>query len=466
MAACELLIEGSPGETRIALAADGRIVALWIDRVRDPSRVGSIFLGRVTRVEAGMDAAFVDCGLAQTGFLRGRDAGGEPITAAVHEGQTVVVQVTRDAEPGKGARLTLRPTLAGRLVVLVPGGAGVSVSHRIDDANERSRLTDSVAPLVGGNAGLVVRTAAAGVAARALYSEAERLQRLWQAIAAAAERKAPPVVLHREPLVHAVLRDHGSDVDRIIVDDRKLHARLAAYAGEGLPGAADAIEFHRGPDPLFARHEIEEQIEGALSPAVALPSGGRLTFETTRAFVAVDVDSARTTAPAPALATNLEAAREIGRQLRLRALAGTIVIDFIAMPAARDRQRLATALRAALAADAEVDRITAVGGAGIVAVTRRKTRRSLAALTLEDCAECTGRGRVRSGEPIACAALRRIVREAAAAPAGTVRVRAAPAVAAAIREASGALDSLAKRLSVESDDARDREEVEISVVRP
>ncbi len=463
----EILVSAGPGELRAALVADGRLIDLIVERPGLAPAVGEIHLARVARVVAGIDAAFLDIAGGRTAFLRAidavdRDAGGgggrreadtPPISRLVAEGEARIVQLARAGVGGKDPRVTTRIGLPGRRLVYMPGGEGVAVSRRIGEADERARLSDVMAGPAAAGCGFVLRTAAAGASAEALAEEAGRLRERWTDVEALARVTEAPALLEAgPPPVVRVLRDHGHDgLDRVVIDDRAAHAAALEFCDHDLPGLAGRIELHSGPEPLFEARGVEAEIEAALAPRVALPSGGGIAIEATQALVAVDVDTGRHTGRGrlaeTALETNLEAARETARQLRLRNLGGLVVIDFVRMERADYRKKIIDELIRATRPDPAAVRVGAMTPFGLVELTRRRGRPPLADVLTGPCPACGGEARVASPVTLALAALRAVLREAGARPGGAPTLAAAPRVIEALEgEATTAREETEVRL--------------------
>jgi ribonuclease G len=440
----ELLVEASLGETRVALVEGGRVVEIFVERQGEGTRVGDIFLGRVARVMGGIEAAFVEIGLARAGFLAARDvrrAHGEasppPIGKLVHEGQRLIVQAIKDQIGEKGLRLTAEIGLPGRYLVFQPGRPGVFVSRQIEDDAERARLATIAAAELARAAegsGCIVRTAAAGASEADLAADVTRLADGWAAIARAAERAKPPALLFRDgdPVTRA-LRDQARDgVARIVIDGRQGLAAARAWAERFEPALLDRIEGHAGGLPLFEERGVEAEIEAMASPRVALPRGGFLMIETTEALTAIDVNSggyARGGAGEAAFRTNLDAAEEIARQLRLRGIGGLIVIDFIHMTEPERNDAVMAALRAALARDRTPVQAAGFSPLGLVEMTRKRVREPLGHQLTVPCAPCDATGRQPSAATIGCKVLRQAERTADAAPGRPLALSVAPDVA-------------------------------------
>ncbi|MDP6564443.1 MAG: ribonuclease E/G [Alphaproteobacteria bacterium] len=444
----EILVNTGPRRRRLALVARGRLLELLLDD-RDTPRPGRLILGRVRALAPDLDAAFVDIGEGRQGFLPARDAPGrrgQPIGRAVQEGQALIMQVNREAEDEKGPRLSCRPRLTGRGLVLLPRGRAVVVSERIKDAGQRRRLEVLGEGLAGQHGrGLIVRTAAAEMSDDQLGDEAERLVGRWAAIKARADAAAAPALLDAgdDGLLRA-LRDHlGPALSRIVVDDAALAAEMRGQCRQDLPAAEGLIGLHDEPTPLFARHDIEGQIEIALGREVPLPSGGRLTIETTRALCAIDVDTAAADGGGDSARlwreTNMQAAAEVARQLRLREIGGNVVIDFIRMQGRGDVGRLLRALHGAFAGDRGSVRIGRMSELGLVELSRRRRGPGLAERLGEVCPCCAGSGHRPSARAVADNLLERIRREAAAGKGRALAVTAAVEVVADLGGPDGAL---------------------------
>jgi ribonuclease G len=456
----EILIDAGPGETRIALIEDDRLAAVSIEQPLRQSLVGSLWLGRVVRVMAGMQAAFVDLGLPRAGFLAARDAkvlgdaaGSDetpPIGTLLHEGQAVLVEVAKDPLGDKGVKLSAEVTLPGRYLVYAPRGNGIHLSRRIEDMAERDRLAAMLAGAVAGSEGFIVRTAASGAPAEAIGEEAAQLKAAWSEIVLRAGAAKPPTCLWRDldPVVRA-LRDHlTARVERVRINSAQAFAAAKSYAATALPALADRLELHQGPAALFELYDVEADLARAVQKRVALPSGGAITIEATQALTAIDVDSGSYTAgrglEETSLHTNLEAATEVARQLRLRGIGGIIVVDFIHLEAEANRAALLAALRDALAHDRAPTRVLGMSEFGLVELTRKRTGEPLARAASEACTTCVGEGRVPSPAAVAAELARRAQREAAAAPGRPLTLVAAPEVAKALEEGGclGALGNL------------------------
>jgi Rne/Rng family ribonuclease len=474
----EILINAGPRRHRIALVRDGRLVELYL-ATRGGRLPERIILGRVSVVQGDLDAAFVDIGEGRSGLLPARDTAvkrGTPIGRAVQEGQSLLVQVTREAEGEKGARLSARPRLAGRALVLLPQGRDVSLPGGIPKGGERDRLSaiaNTIQEKMGG--GLILRSAAAATDDAALEREANDLWQRWRAIRAAADAARPPMLLDAgdDPL-SVILREHsGPALGRIQIDEAALAADLC-QTWEAKGGIAPAIELYDGRQPLFREHDLEDQIETALAHQVTLPSGGRIIIEHTQALTAIDVDSARHDGAGDqarlARETNTEAAREIARQLRLREIGGRVVIDFIPMQGQGQVAALLQKMQAWLADDPAPVRLGRMSEMGLVELTRRRRQPALALRLGEVCSLCQGSGLRPTARAVADNLLDRILREADAAKGRPLAVRAAVAVVADLGGADGdVLAGLARdrgcRVQLTADDTLALEEFEVTALK-
>jgi ribonuclease G len=410
----EVILSCAPGESRLALLAAGQTVELIVDR--GDGAAGDLVLGRVLSVNRHLGAAFVDIGEPQAGFL--------PSPGRLSEGQAVLVQLTQAAHGGKGATVTAKPSLSGRLLAYSPERPGLNLSRRIADAAARDRLTAILAPLIEPEEGVVVRTAAASASAEDLGGELEGLRERWQAIGAEAGHMTPPYRLHAPPPLARVLADHPG-VARVRVDD-------PASLGEARVLFPAARLDRDGFDSAGA----DEALQQALERRVPLPGGGALIIDELAGLAVIDIDSGGGSAEE----ANLAAMAEIARQLRLRALGGHIVIDVIPMRDRRAGGRVVEHLRRAVADDPTPTQIVGTTALGLVELTRERRRPSLAELMLEAPV------RQPTAETIGLDGLRALLRAAMASPAKRFRLAAAPAVIAALRRRPAALAEAARRL--------------------
>lgn len=433
----QLLISAQPFETRLAVLSGGRLHELHVTPVGGESNVGTIALGKVMRVLPGMQAAFVELGLARPGFLHARDierpvvaedgstVDARDIRTLVHEGQVLPVQVTKDPIASKGARLTTNLALPSRLLVLTADNNHIGVSQRIHDDNERDRLRQLVgecAAALGMPAahGFIVRTAAEGAQREEFSADMQSLLALWQALEAKrVSAKTGDALFQDLPTHIRVLRDLvGPQTTAIRVDAPEVHAAVLQFAETSLPGYSDAIHLAPADKPLFESFGVEQQIRSALKPRVGLSSGGYLIIEQTEAMITIDVNTGGFTGSSSledtVFKTNMEAALALPRQLRLRNLGGLIVVDFIDMESRVHRDAVVMQLQAGCAADSARVRIARMSEFGLVEMSRKRTRESLARQFCEPCKPCAGTGMVLRPATVVFEILRSLAANAAA----------------------------------------------------
>ena len=414
----ELLIDASIFESRVALVKDGAVVEIHIARSAGYSATGNIYLGKVVRIVPGMQAAFVEIGLARPGFLHASDINqalvltendvseDKPgIRHLLHDGQELLVQVDRDPIGAKGARLSTRLTLASKYLVLLPRGSQAGLSQKIVDETERNRLFRVLGSLAEQhNVGLIGRTLSEGASQASLVDDFQHLQQLWaQVYDSIAKAKAPSQVFQELPIQTRLVRDLvGHETSAIYVNNAEIYQRLKSYVSQYAPAYADRLKHYDDPRPMFERHNIEQEIADALEPKVRLKSGGTLVIEQTEAMISIDVNTAgflgNKNLEDTAFRTNLEAAKAIPRQLRLRNLGGIIVIDFIDMQQAQHQQSVLTTLQAALARDPAKTQVEGFSMLGLVQLSRKRTRESLAQVMCDSCNHCGGLGFTKNAE--------------------------------------------------------------------
>ncbi len=455
----KLLIESTPHEQRVALLDGDRPVEAWIERHRERARVGNIYRGRVKRVVPGIQAAFVDIGLARNAFLyagdvrdriaeladmvgeegewESREQGpARPIDELLDPGQELIVQVRKDPLPNKGARVTTQIALPGRYLVLLPTTPDVGISRRIADPEERQRLLAALEELGPVPGGLIVRTAGAGKGAEELGRDLAYLARSWREVAARAEAARAPSLVHAElDLARRTVRDRlDESVEVVWVDGEETHAQLALDVGELEPGLADRVREYPERGRLFAHFGLQRELETALKSRIWLKSGGYLVIQQTEALVAIDVNTGRylgrKSLEDTVLRANLEAVHEVARQIRLRDLGGIIVIDFIDMVESENRERVVGELAERLRGDPARCQISEMSEFGLVEVTRQRRRANLRRVLTRPCPTCGERGRIKSPATV-CLELRRQLLERGGDD-GPLVVRLHPEVAAAL----------------------------------
>jgi ribonuclease G len=472
----ELFINVMSAEVRAALMEDSVLIDLIVERSERASVVGNIYLGRVERVMKGMEAAFVDIGTGKSGFLGLDDnrRGNGEISAPVHEGEAVLVQVTKDAIDGKGVQLSRRVTLPGRSLVYAPAQDRVMVSRQIEDEAERGRLTGLMENIAEDGEGFILRTASVGATAEELARDCEQLRETWQSIEDARMTIKAPSCLHTDlDPVFRVLRDHALDgIDTIHVDDGAASEAARRFCERAMPGMADRVKLHTGPQQMFEQHGIEEEIERACVRRVDLPSGGGLVVETVEALTSIDVNSGRFDAASDleqmALRTNCEAAAEAARQIRLRNISGLIVIDFIHMENDDNWAEIIDILDDVTGRDRNPTRVLGVTEAGLVEITRRRRREPLLHTMTEICKACGGVGRIKSLDAISIEILRRLKREAGVVPPGEMVLYAANDVVMSLENDYGELvdgieDETGRTIVLRADKEYGREHFDIVV---
>lgn len=406
----EMLVNVAPHETRVALLEDGLLHELFVEANTQASYVGNIYCGKVVRVLPGMQAVFVEIGLARTGFLHLNDmdhgAAPTPVTiqSLLRVGQLLTVQVMKDPLGTKGARLTTRYSLSSHYLVYLPQANTLGVSQRIEAAEERERLRAVVAETASAQAiagGFIVRTAAEAVSATLLQADIDVLVKQWRAVTTHSSPQVGQLRYHNMSLSQRVLRDYGqAALVRVWVDNASEAAALRQFAQRYIPDIVGTINEYQQAPPLFIHYGIEEDIQNALARRVDLNSGGYIIFDETEAMTTVDVNTGAYIGsqdlPTTAYQTNLEAATTIARQLRVRNLGGMIMIDFIDMPVAAHREHVNAVLDAALAQDRVKTARFTLPELGLVALTRKRSRESLAQLLQAPCPCCAGTGRQAS----------------------------------------------------------------------
>ncbi len=409
-------MSASAHESWVALMEDEQLVEILFDRPDQGRLLGDIYLGKVEAVLPGIQAAFVDIGTDKAGFLHVSDletgeededngGGGRrrrqtkypPIQDLIKKGQKVVVQVTKEPISTKGSRLTAQISLPGRFLVYMPGSSHVGVSRKIEDRDERSRLRKLAKSILPKNSGgIIVRTVSEELNEDTFAKEFKRLNEIWKKILKKKEGAKAPALLHREAkLISGVIRDLFSNrFESITVDDKAVYNEILQYVKNVAPELKDRVRLHSDPVALFDKHGVEEGIQGAFQKRVTLPSGGYIIIEPTEALVSIDVNTGRYTgkkdAEATILKTNVDAAGEIARQLRLRDIGGIIVCDFIDMESQKNRDRVLHELRTHLSRDRARTKAFEVSGLGLVEMTRQRVRPSLFNSLTKHCDHCEG----------------------------------------------------------------------------
>jgi len=446
----ELLISVDVGEQRVAILEDDRVAEVYLERPERRSIAGNIYLGTVDNVLPGMEAAFVEIGLEKNGFLyvdeivrpelEGKSHG-KKITDLIARGQEVMVQAVKDPMKTKGARLTMEISLPGRFLVFVPQGEGLGVSRRLDDA-ERARLKEIIKGLEAKEGGIIVRTAAEGASAEDIERDLVFLQRLWKTIQAKAKAaKAPALVYQEAELPLRIVRDlFAGDFESAIIDHDRTYKRIVGYLKKTSPGMLERVHHYKEKTPLFEGTGVDAEIRSTLSRRVDLPSGGYLVFDYAEAFTVIDVNTGRFVGSRSKNSgarledtitkNNLEAVKEVVRQLRLRDIGGIIVIDFIDMANPKNRAAVEEALRSELERDRTKTYVVEISPLGLVEMTRQNVTDGPREILTKKCPTCEGDGIVVSEATAAMEVERRLRTLAAGSRAQAFKVEVSPRTAA------------------------------------
>jgi len=456
----EMLINfAEADECRIAVMEDGSLEELYIDRPSLASRVGNIYKGRVVNIEPGIQAAFIDFGFGKNGFLHISDLhpryymrkGNEytehigkrkslrerpPIQQCLKRGQDVVVQVTKEGINTKGPTLSTYLSLPGKYLVMMPWMHNLGVSQKIEDEQERARLRAILDEVqLPEKAGFILRTASAGCSKKDVQKDLGYITRLFRAIQKRIDTVASPTELYRESdLIIRVVRDvFNTNISRIICDSENVARRVRDFLGIIQPRLRNRVTYYDGRVPLFHKYKIEDEIRKIHAKRVELKSGGSIVVEQTEALVAIDVNSGKyrkhENAEQTALKINIEAAKEIARQLKLRDLGGLIICDFIDMRDGRNRREVERTFRAALRDDRARSRILRISAFGIIEMTRQRVRPSLQLSTYHKCPHCSGTGMVKSPESAAIEIIRTLNMAAARNEVRRIELSVPPSVA-------------------------------------
>jgi ribonuclease G len=424
-----ILVNITAQETRVALLEGGQVVEVYVERQRNASLAGNIYKGKVLRILPGMRSAFVDIGLEKAAFLYVADIRTDivddyavmfedenmqgldflhkgrhdlHIDELLHEGQELLVQVSKNPLGSKGARVTSYITLPGRYVVLMPNLEHIGISRRIPDEEERARLRDIVEGIKPKGCGVIVRTASEGASPEELQKDLEFLVRLWGSILKKYERAGAPSLIYNDlDLVLRSVRDlMGQDVGKMIIDNEEAFGGVKEFLQGYFPKLLEKIDLYEGDEPIFDQYGIEVDITRALGRKIWLKSGGYIVIDQTEAMTVIDVNTGKYVGKEDLedtiLRTNLEAVKEIAYQIRLRNLGGIIIVDFIDMEQPENRQKLFTALQEAMKRDRTKSTISQITELGLVQMTRKRVRESLVRTLLGPCPYCEGKGLVKS----------------------------------------------------------------------
>ena len=431
----EILINVTPVETRVALVENGMLQEAYIERTSRKGIVGNIYKGKVVRVLPGMEAAFVDIGLERAAFIHASDVvcgqtGPDEVTEVpkavpdirtlLREGQSLVVQVTKDPIGTKGARLTTQLSIPSRYLVFMPGVSHIGISQRIEDDTERARLKalieQAVAEKEDIDGGFIIRTAAEGASTEEMVADMVYLHRVSQSINERITRvKAPCAVYQDLPLFIRTIRDLiRPQTEKVRIDSRESHQRVMEFVEEFVTEFSDKVEYYPGERPIFDLYSVEDEIQKALSRKVQLKSGGYVIIDQTEAMTTIDINTGafvgHRNLEETIFKTNLEAARAISRQLRLRNLGGIIIIDFIDMEDTEHQRQVHRMLEKMLERDHAKTKITGVSELGLVEMTRKRTTESLGQVLCESCPVCDGRGFLKTAETVCYEIFREIMR--------------------------------------------------------
>lgn len=424
----QILVNVTPQETRVSITEQGVVQELHIERGSARGLVGNIYLGTVARVLPGMQSAFIDIGLERAAFLhiadiwssRDKHDNGKLIEKILSEGQSVLVQVIKDPIGSKGARLSTQISMAGRLLVYLPQEAHIGISQRIEAESERALLKEKLQQLLPENegGGFIIRTVAEFASDKELNDDIEYLTRLWNRIQEQTRSAPPSSLIHQDlNLALRVVRDFVNEkTERILVDSRETFQSMREFAESYTHSALPILEPYTGERPLFDLFGVEDEIERALARRVDLKSGGYLIIDQTEALTTVDVNTGGFVGGRSfddtIFKTNLEAAQVIARQLRLRNLGGIIIVDFIDMDNDEHKESVLAELKKNISRDRTRLTLNGFTALGLVEMTRKRTRESLAHVLCEPCPMCQGRGEVKTAQTVCYEVLREILRSA------------------------------------------------------
>lgn len=481
----DILINWTPQETRVAIVEAGAVQELHVERALERGLVGNIYLGKVARVLPGMQSAFIDIGLDRAAFLHVADlhpalgaaaAAGTPpapIEKQVFEGQALTVQVIKDPIGTKGARLSTQVSIAGRMLVFLPQDNHIGISQKIGSHELREQLRARMQTLAGSEGGgFILRTNAEEASDDELGEDIAYLRKTWAAIRQRSFASPPGTLLHQDlTLAERVLRDLANDgTQNIRIDSRQQYEHLRAFGQAYTPGAVGKLEHYRGERPIFDLYNIDEEIARALARRVELKSGGYLIIDQTEALTTIDVNTGGYVGARnfddTIFKTNLEAAQAISRQLRLRNLGGIIIVDFIDMAREEHQAAVLAEFRKQLARDRTKVTVSGFTQLGLVEMTRKRTRESLAHMLCEPCPTCQGRGQVKTARSVCYDILREILREARQFDPKEFRVVASAAVVEMLldeesQHLAGLSDFIGKPISLSAEPTMNPEQYDI-----
>jgi ribonuclease G len=502
----EMIISSNGHETMVAILEDDLVAEVFIERERQRGVAGNVYKGRVSKVLPGMQSSFIDVGLERDGFLyvadvvdtleefeklesgddeapgeRDRDRPQPKIEDLLHDGEEILVQVVKEPLGTKGARLTSHVTMPGRFLVFMPTVDHVGVSRKIEQREERSRLRGIVREFReqhGFTGGVIIRTAAAGRPKEDIVSDLEAFHKIWTEIRQKTESSRAPVVVYREQsLVGKLLRDLlTEEFQAIRVDSQQDHQRVLELVERILPNLAPRVKLYNKPYPIFEEYGVQAEIDKALKSKVWLKSGGSIVINQTEALVAIDVNTGRYVGKKSSgrledtiVKTNLEAVKEIVRQIRLRDLGGIIVLDFIDMEEKKNRQRVMQAVEQELKKDRSPSKALAVSDFGLVIITRKRVKQSLERVLTEPCPYCSGTGVIKSSATICYEILSEIKKISPDLNGHRLLLRVNPDIARALKEEESAVlrdlrQSTGKDVTVKPDAHLHHEQFDVMAV--
>ncbi|MGE5680023.1 MAG: Rne/Rng family ribonuclease [Bacillota bacterium] len=437
----EIIINSTSSQNRVAITEDGNLVDFFVDHPEKRRMVGDIYLGKVARILPGIKAAFIDIGMKHDAFLHFSDIGDrltelqsildddedsdigdveedtsggeapparhtavkteekrEPFIPKLHKGQDIIVQITKEPVGNKGVRVTSSISLPGRFCVLLPFDNKIGISKKIPEFKERRRLKSIARGILPSNCGLIIRTAAKDQSEESLSDDLKYLVKTWEDMQSQVKTEEPPALLYQDlSTTSSVIRDlFTPDISKVFIDSRKLYKQIKNYVQLVQPALADKVELFKGQQSIFEAFKIEEQIKTLMGRKVSLPSGGYLIIEHTEAMVVVDVNSGRYAAKKEqelnSLKTDLEAAREVARQLRLRDIGGLIVCDFIDLEDEKNRKKIYDELKKEFRKDRAKVSVLPMTEFGLIQITRQRIRENILHTMNEVCPFCQGTG--------------------------------------------------------------------------
>ncbi|MBT3169711.1 MAG: Rne/Rng family ribonuclease [Candidatus Cloacimonetes bacterium] len=420
---CEIIVNVNPFETRIAIIEDHKLVELFAERKEQQVVIGNIYKGIISNVLPGMGAAFIDIGLSRAAFLHYRDISTSSVPKAKQKlflkgdssnigkilsvGQEITVQVTKDPIQKKGARVSGKISLPGKFLVYKPNARKVYISRKITNKTERARIHSILKSVKEKEAGVIVRTDTVNIDKKDFTREYSGLSQTWKLVQKQMKHaKAPYCVYDDNSLSFSLIRDlFNSKVDKLIIDDKKISEKIKNHLKAITPELTDRIEFYGEDTPIFNVFGVEKEIELIFNSRVKLPSGGNITIQQTEALVAIDINTGSFTGKndynQTIAITNIEAAKEIARQIRLRDLAGILVIDFIDMKSEENQEKVFSTLKKGLKNDRAKHKVYPFSQLGLVEISRKRTRGSLLLTYSTQCPHCNGTGRLISRDSVA-----------------------------------------------------------------